>query len=139
MSTREVNQSQNNTTNNNNQQTQNQNQNQTDDKSKAGSLPLNISNLLSQAGNQNVENILRKVQPAIDFLKNGITTVLPYITLYGGKAYDFYNSLPLDVLYALLGLCLAFFGGIYCLFLAAAETFYSTGYKEAKKRGHRWG
>jgi hypothetical protein len=132
MSTREVNQSQNKTTTPTNTQ-QNQNQTQANDKSNETPLPSRITNLLSQAGNQNVETILKKIQPAIDFLSNTMATVLPYVHLYGGKAYNFYNSLPLDVLYALLGLFIAFFGGIYCLFLAAAETFYTTGYKEVRK------
>lgn len=92
-----------------------------------------IQNLLAKAGNTNVEVILKKVQPAIDFLKNMFHIVAPFIHLYGEKAYNFYNSLPLDVIYALIGLFIAFFGGIYCVFLAAAETFYSTGFKDMQK------
>jgi len=96
------------------------------------SLDRSVNNLLMQAGNQNVGELIKKTQPLIDFFSNLIKTTLPYIQLFGEKAYNLYNSLPLDVIYALIGLCLAFFGGVYCLVVAAAETFYMTGYKNAE-------
>lgn len=97
------------------------------------SLNRSVSNLLEQAGNQNVEEVLKKIQPFIDFMKNLIQTTLPYISLIYNKTNEIYQKLPLDVIYALIGLCLAFFGGVYCLVVAAAETFYMTGYKNTEE------
>lgn len=97
------------------------------------SLDRSVMNLLQKAGNQNVEEILKKIQPLIDFCSNLIKTLLPYITTFYYKTYEIYQQLPLDVLYALIGLFLTFFGGIYCLVVAAGETFYMTGFKNAEE------
>ena len=92
-----------------------------------------IQNLLNQAGNSSVGSILQKIQPVIDQATHIFQIVFPHIVRGAEIAYNFYNSLPLDIIYALLGLLLVFFGGVYTLLIAAVETFYITGYTQAKE------
>lgn len=91
-----------------------------------------IQNLLNQAGNSSVGSILQKFQPAIDQATNLFNIALPHFIHTSELLYNFYNSLPLDIIYALVGLLLVFFGGVYTLLIAATETFYMTGYSQVK-------
>ncbi len=92
-----------------------------------------FSNLIKQAGDSNIGPLLEKLQPVIDSITNYFSIVFPYVSHASEKIYNFYNSLPLDIIYAIVGLLLVFFGGVYCLLIAAIETFYMTGYKQVKE------
>lgn len=92
-----------------------------------------VQNLLSKAGDSNVGAILEKIQPILDIITNLFNTALPYIIKAYQTGASFYNSLPLDIIYAFLGILLVFFGGTYCLIIAAIETFYLTGYPQVKE------
>lgn len=97
------------------------------------SISQTIQNLISKAGDSNVGALLQKFQPLIDQATNAFHLVFPYIVHAADSAYRIYNSLPLDIIYALLGLLLVFFGGVYTLLIAAFETFYLTGYAQVKE------
>lgn len=99
---------------------------------KPSAQEIRFENLLKQAGNSNVGVILEKLQPAFDVIQNALATISPYVFKAWHYGNDFYNSLPLDILYALVGLLLVFFGGVYTLLIAAVETFYATGYVQAR-------
>jgi len=92
-----------------------------------------VKSLLSRAGDEKVENILNKFLPLIDPIVNVFHQILPHLIKTYEMTLNFYNSLPLDIIYALLGLILVFFGGTYCLIIVALETFYMTGYSQVKE------
>lgn len=114
-----------------------ENENQTRDSTpNPASEPIKnqtIQNLLNKAGESNVGALLQKFQPLIDQATNAIHIVFPYIVRAADSVQRLYHSLPLDIIYALLGLLLVFFGGVYTLLIAAIETFYLTGYKQVKE------
>jgi len=92
-----------------------------------------LENLLEKAQFSNFGAILQKFQPVIDLGVNLFHNICPYLILAWNYSYKFYNSLPLDILYSLVGLVLVFFGGVYCLLIAAVETFYMTGWPQIKE------
>ena len=96
---------------------------------KQTSLDRTMSNLLQKAGNSKVEDIVNKVKPIFDFLSKVIKMIIPYAKIAYEQSLSVYNSLPHDIIMAILGLLLAFFGGIYCLLIAAIEAFMITGYR----------
>jgi hypothetical protein len=89
---------------------------------------MRVEKLLEKAGNSPVGESLKKFQPIIDVAANVLNKVAPFFIL-GYKYFCIaYSYLPVDIICALIGLCLVFFGGIYVLTVAAAETFYMTGW-----------
>jgi hypothetical protein len=92
-----------------------------------------IYNLLSSTANSKVGDLLKKFEPIINVLSSILNVIMPIITTYWSYVYRLYNYLPMEILYALLGLGFVFFGGIYVLTIAAAETFYMTGWESCKQ------
>lgn len=88
--------------------------------------------MIQKAGNSNVGEILKHLQPVIDISSNIIDKVAPYAIVAWTTIINIYNFLPVDVIWALFGLTLAFFGGSYVLAIAAIETFYITGWESFK-------
>ena len=88
---------------------------------------------VSRVGDEKVENLLNKFMPLIDPILKVFSQILPHVIHAYDTTLKFYNSLPLDIIYALLGLTLVFFGGTYCLMIAALETFYMTGYPQVRE------
>lgn len=87
----------------------------------------------SKMADEKVETVLNKFMPLIDPICKGFNFILPHVIHIHDTAVNFYNSLPLDIIYAILGLVLVFFGGTYCLIIAAIETFYQTGYPQVRE------
>lgn len=92
-----------------------------------------VQNLLSKVGDSNAGTMLENFRPFLDIFTNAFNITLPYIIKAYQTTSNFYNSLPLDIIYAFLGLLLAFFGGTYCLIIAAVEAFYLTCYPQVKE------
>lgn len=66
--------------------------------------------------------------PAIKVLTQFIATVSPLYVQAGLFLYNLGSALPWNLLQALLGLGLCFFGGGYCASIAAVEAFALTGW-----------
>ncbi len=96
-------------------------------------LSNSIQNLISKAGDSNIGALLQKIQPIIDKATDIFYVVFPYVVSAAEKVHMYYNCLPLDIIYALVGLLLVFFGGVYTLLIAAVEAFYMTGYDQVKE------
>ncbi len=88
-----------------------------------------IYKLLQTAGTSNVGELMKKFKPIIDITSDIINKVAPYFIITWTYILQIYNIIPEDILMAILGLCLAFFGGVYVLTIAAAETFILTGWE----------
>ena len=88
--------------------------------------------LLQSAKNSNVGDILKKLEPVITLFSSIIDKIMPIIITIYSYCEIVYNFLPLDIIYALFGLGLTFFGGVYVLTIAACETFYMTGWETTK-------
>ena len=80
----------------------------------------------------NIGHLWRILSPVIIVFQSSFNVIAPIIEnslLYGLKVY---NLIPFEIFYALFGLVLTFFGGVYVLTLAAWETFYLTGWDTTK-------
>jgi len=100
------------------------------------SLDRSVLNLLHnshQEENSKIDQIIKKIEPFLIKTTEKITLLIPYLSSLFKKAKIFYNNLPLDIIYAIMGLLLAFFGGIFYLLIAAGETFYMTGFKNTQE------
>lgn len=75
-----------------------------------------------------VAKYLEMAAPAIKMLTQFIAIVGPLYVQAGTVLYNLGSSLPWDLLQAVLGLGLCFFGGGYCTSIAAVEAFALTGW-----------
>jgi hypothetical protein len=73
------------------------------------------------------------VLPILTILVRVIDSIAPYAAKVLGLACVLYDYMPLSILEALYGLICCFFGGMYPLTIAAAETFRVTGGDKVKK------
>lgn len=92
-----------------------------------------VSNMLSSVSNSNVGDIIKKLQPIFDFFMSLVDVLSPLVNNGINAATTVYNLLPMQILYALVGLVLAFFGGTFAVSIAAFEAFYLTGYSTVSK------
>lgn len=78
--------------------------------------------------NPSFARALQKAQPALTALQNFINIVGPfYLKLFELIAFA-KQTLPTEILTALVGLGMCFFGGAYCASIAAVEAFLLTGW-----------
>ncbi|KAK3254492.1 hypothetical protein CYMTET_36292 [Cymbomonas tetramitiformis] len=70
----------------------------------------------------------KTVAPAVALLWVFLKTVGPLYYKMGMKAYAIYETLPHNLVVAIYGFLLCFFGGKYCTLIAAIETFKLTGW-----------
>jgi hypothetical protein len=91
-----------------------------------------VTALLASVGSIKVAEILKKIEPLVDLITKVANTVYP--PLQKGIDYGImvYNKLPVDILLAILGLLLCFFGGTFAITIAALEAFYYGGFETFK-------
>lgn len=72
--------------------------------------------------------LFRQAEPALKIATQAVQKIVPFY-IWGGKlVVEVYNTLPIDILHALTGLALCFFGGAYCASIAAVEAFVLMGW-----------
>jgi len=76
---------------------------------------------------------LKKAAPAIRAISQAIATIAPFYIMAAKKLYEIGNKLPWDILQAVIGLGLCFFGGGYCASIAAVEAFALTGWPTTRQ------
>ena len=84
---------------------------------------------MNKAEKSNVGELLKKFRPLIDLSIKVIDTVSPPIVAVTNFLVMVYNILPMEIVYAIIGLILTFFGGAFAVTISAAEAFYNTGYE----------
>lgn len=92
-----------------------------------------VDNMISNVSNSNVGDLLKKFQPIFDFFMSLVDVLSPIVNNGINAGFAIYNLLPMQILYALVGLVLAFFGGTFAVTIAAFEAFYLTGYSAFTK------
>jgi hypothetical protein len=102
-----------------------------------------IKNLIERSTGSNInessttKEILDKIMPILQAIASFFNIILPYITNASTKASDYYRMLPMDIVYAILGLTLAFFGGTYALSLVVIETIYNSSWQTIRYNGEK--
>eukprot|EP01080_Neovahlkampfia_damariscottae_P011134 gene11134-3953_t len=84
----------------------------------------------SQLGNANTGELYKKLEPVINVLSSCLNTVAPYIVNTVNSCKKVYNSLPLDFVFAFVGLILAFFGGSFAALIAGIEAMGQAGFEK---------
>lgn len=92
-------------------------------------------NLIKKAGNSNVGEIIKKLQPLIELFNKLIDTFSPIILKGIEVGNQVYDMLPIHFIYAIIGLIIAFFGGIFAVTLSAFEAFYASGWETVYENG----
>lgn len=96
---------------------------------------IRCENIIEKAGKSNVGEIIKKFQPLFDFGTKVVDTVSPPLQKAWSFAYSTYQITPVDIIFAIIGLILTFFGGHFAVTIAAIEAFYGTGYETVVKNG----
>jgi hypothetical protein len=96
---------------------------------------VRVTSVIEKAGKSTVGDILAKLKPVIDLANTVVDTLGPIIEKSMDAAYKTYKLLPLQLVYALIGLVIAFFGGTFAVTISAAEAFYASGYQVLVKNG----
>ena len=91
-----------------------------------------VNSLIKYAGNLTIAEILKKVEPIVNMATEVINKVSPYVLQAVDLGVRVYSYLPTNILFALLGLLLCFFGGVFAITIAAAEAFYYSGFETFK-------
>lgn len=92
--------------------------------------------IIKKAGSSNVGEIIKKLQPAIELLNTVIDIVSPFAIKAIEVTNKVYNMLPIHFIYALIGLVIAFFGGVFAVTLSAFEAFYASGWETVYENGN---
>lgn len=71
---------------------------------------------------------LKRFEPAINALASALVVVGPVYVRIAELLYSAYHTLPMDLIEALVGLGMCFFGGAYCASIAAVEAFLIVGW-----------
>lgn len=79
-----------------------------------------------------VRPYIHHLASAVAFAVVGWDAVQPYLFLAFNQAVWAYNQLPDDILNALFGLLLCFFGGTFAVLIAAVEAFRMTGWSQTR-------
>ena len=84
---------------------------------------------------ENLQRVLNNPQiaQALNLLARAINFIGPYYVKAAEQGYKLYTTLPLEVVEALIGLGLCFFGGTYVASIAAAEAFMLCGWDTTKR------
>ncbi len=100
-----------------------------------------VANLIAKAksvgGDTKAGELYKKIKPAIDRFNQAFNTVCPYVEKTVSTIMYWYAKLPMDVLYAIFGLILAFFGGCFALTIVAIEAFFNSGYETVRYNGEQ--
>ena len=83
------------------------------------------------ATNPHIEQTLVKLKPAFVQASKVIDILGPYIRLTYINAKAIWNTIPIEIIQALVGLVLCFFGGAFVTVVAAVEAFLLCGGKRA--------
>lgn len=89
--------------------------------------------IIEKAGKSNVGEILKKLQPVVSLVTKIVDTVSPPIQLAIDFAHKAYLITPIDLIFAVIGLILTFFGGYFAVTISACEAFYNSGYEVVTK------
>jgi len=81
------------------------------------------------------EEMISKIRPILEAIGRFFLIIIPPITTGYVKIREIYKKLPMDILYGLLGLVLAFFGGTFALSLVVIEAIYNSGWDSIKYNG----
>ena len=84
---------------------------------------------------ENLHRLLNNPQiaQALNLLARFINFIGPYYVKAAEQGYKLYTTLPLEVVEALIGLGLCFFGGTFVASIAAAEAFMLCGWDTTKR------
>lgn len=88
-----------------------------------------VKRMVEKGSNQNVGTVIEKLKPIIDAVIKVVDIVGPPIQKVVETGITLYNKLPMDLVYAVLGLILVFFGGSFAVLIAAVEAVYSSGWE----------
>lgn len=92
----------------------------------------NMITLASQAAPPSLAKFVQQAAPAIHVVAGVVNVLGPvYFALFRALA-AVYSVLPVDLLYALMGLAMCFFGGTYCASIAAVEAFTLLGWSTTR-------
>ena len=78
------------------------------------------------------KEFLAKFEPLINSIGNFLLLIIPIISTVYVKINSVYKKLPMDIVYAIMGLMLAFFGGTFALSLVVIEAIYNTGFYDIR-------
>lgn len=82
---------------------------------------------------EKVRPYIKKVAPFIALAIVYVEIAMPYVVQGMKKAKELYDLLPETLLYAIIGFCMCFFGGVFPASIAAVEAWSVCGGKEAIK------
>lgn len=94
-----------------------------------------INKLINSVGSVDVSSIINKFKPVFNAVSNVIEVVAPKVIIAYNTVYDTYNKLPMDIIYAIFGLVLVFFGGSFAMTLVAFEAFMASGWETVRRNG----
>merc|ERR1711998_195485 len=82
---------------------------------------------------QKLQAVATAVLPILNKLLVYIDIIAPYVVKAWDMAQTVYSYTPVNIIEAIYGLALCFFGGLYPLTIAAGETFRVSGGDRVKK------
>jgi hypothetical protein len=95
-----------------------------------GKVFKNVKEFGSLLANSNTGEIYKKLEPVINVLSTVINTTAPYVIMVVNSSRKLYNSLPMDFIFAFVGLILAFFGGSFAALIAGVEAMGQAGFQK---------
>ena len=81
-----------------------------------------VRKLLDTVGNSNVGEIVKKLAPIINIVNQVFAVVFPIAIRVISYSRMVYKMLPMDIIAAIFGLILTFFGGTFAVSIAAVES-----------------
>jgi hypothetical protein len=89
-----------------------------------------VKEFSSLLGNSNTGDIYKKLEPVINVVSSVVNTTAPYVIKAFNTSKKVYESLPIDFIFAIAGLILAFFGGSFAALIAGIEAMGQAGFEK---------